>query len=150
MKLKSICVAAAIACATTGAHAASFGELSAPAESFVGLYTKPLFADSISFSLAAPSTVYIDPDIVGGAGGFGLFSGTTLIGSLYSLESSTVSFSGLSTGDYKLGFFGFGGGVTAVSFAANAIAAPVPEPETYAMLLAGLGMIGAIARRRRV
>ena len=26
--------------------------------------------------------------------------------------------------------------------------APVPEPETYAMLLAGLGFIGAIARRR--
>lgn len=26
---------------------------------------------------------------------------------------------------------------------------PVPEPETYAMLLAGLGLMGAIARRRR-
>ncbi len=26
----------------------------------------------------------------------------------------------------------------------------VPEPETYAMLLAGLGMMGAIARRRRI
>ena len=26
---------------------------------------------------------------------------------------------------------------------------PVPEPETYAMLLAGLGLIGAISRRRK-
>jgi hypothetical protein len=28
-------------------------------------------------------------------------------------------------------------------------AAPIPEPETYAMLLAGLGLMGAVARRRR-
>lgn len=28
-------------------------------------------------------------------------------------------------------------------------APPVPEPETYAMLLAGLGLIGSIARRRK-
>lgn len=28
-------------------------------------------------------------------------------------------------------------------------APPVPEPETYAMMLAGLGMIGAITRRRK-
>ena len=29
------------------------------------------------------------------------------------------------------------------------VAAPVPEPETYAMLLAGLGLMGSIARRRK-
>ena len=26
----------------------------------------------------------------------------------------------------------------------------VPEPETYAMLLAGLGLLGAVARRRKI
>lgn len=31
----------------------------------------------------------------------------------------------------------------------SGIATPVPEPETYAMLLAGLGMVGFIARRRK-
>ena len=29
------------------------------------------------------------------------------------------------------------------------VAKAIPEPETYAMMLAGLGMIGVIARRRR-
>jgi len=29
-------------------------------------------------------------------------------------------------------------------------AAPIPEPETYAMLLAGLGLLGFMARRRKV
>lgn len=31
----------------------------------------------------------------------------------------------------------------------SAVTAPVPEPEQYAMLLAGLGVIGAVARRRK-
>lgn len=31
----------------------------------------------------------------------------------------------------------------------TAVTTPVPEPETYAMLLAGLGLMGAISRRRK-
>jgi hypothetical protein len=31
----------------------------------------------------------------------------------------------------------------------ESITAAVPEPETYAMMMAGLGMIGFMARRRR-
>ena len=29
------------------------------------------------------------------------------------------------------------------------VAAPIPEPETYALFLAGLGLLGVVARRRR-
>ena len=42
-------------------------------------------------------------------------------------------------------FGGFAGGVDGVSITAVA----VPEPETYAMLLAGLGLLGFISRRRK-
>jgi hypothetical protein len=39
--------------------------------------------------------------------------------------------------------------VSGVGFSATSTPA-VPEPETYALLLAGLGLVGTIARRRRV
>ncbi len=32
---------------------------------------------------------------------------------------------------------------------ADAVTTPVPEPETYAMMLAGLGLLGVFARRRK-
>jgi hypothetical protein len=35
------------------------------------------------------------------------------------------------------------------SYGGNIVATPVPEPETYAMLLAGLGVVGFLARRRQ-
>lgn len=50
--------------------------------------------------------------------------------------------------DYAPGNFGLLNGVgdNAQGFG---VAAPVPEPETYAMLLAGLGLVGTIIRRRK-
>ena len=55
---------------------------------------------------------------------------------------------GLSPGNYHLEFtgtvIGAGGQYSA---AINAL--PIPEPETYSMMLAGLGAFGFLARRRR-
>jgi hypothetical protein len=39
---------------------------------------------------------------------------------------------------------------TGLSATMQAHYAPVPEPETWAMLLAGLGIVGAVTRRRRI
>ena len=40
-------------------------------------------------------------------------------------------------------------GVETVARTAHDSPAPVPEPETYAMMLAGLGMLGFAAKRRK-
>ena len=61
------------------------------------------------------------------------------------------SFAGLAAGNYDLAVSGyldrgqFLGGYTG---SISAVAAPVPEPETYAMLMLGLAGVGFAARRR--
>ena len=35
------------------------------------------------------------------------------------------------------------------SYSFSAVAQPIPEPETYALMLAGLGALGYMSRRRR-
>jgi hypothetical protein len=70
-----------------------------------------------------------------------IFSGST--------PSNRYSFSVVGTGHDLLQFKGAGGiGATNLSNV-SLIATPVPEPETYAMLLAGLGLVGATVKRRK-
>lgn len=75
---------------------------------------------------------------------FALFTGTGLISSPFSVvaTSNSSSTSGLSA-DFTTTANGYG----KVTYTFTA--APVPEPETYAMLLAGLALVGVVARRRK-
>jgi len=56
----------------------------------------------------------------------------------------SVSFTSFGGTPYS----GYAGSQTTFGLDTLTIAAAVPEPETYAMLLAGLGLMGAVARRR--
>lgn len=56
---------------------------------------------------------------------------------LKSNGNNTLSFSAAGKADGIGGYIG------------NVVVAAVPEPETYAMMLAGLGLVGAVARRRK-
>jgi len=61
--------------------------------------------------------------------------------------TSSLSFSdAIVPGSYQLRL----GGTSSLSgaYAGNIVISPVPEPSTYAMLLAGLGLVGFSARRR--
>ena len=59
----------------------------------------------------------------------------------------SFSFSNLAAGTYQMAVSGNVSGFGA-AFAQYTVTA-VPEPETFAMLLAGLGLMGTIARRRK-
>ena len=77
---------------------------------------------------------------------FELWDGANLLGS--GSTGGTGSFltfaGGTIPGSYELKIEGSGTG----SYFGNIVISPVPEPQTYAMLLAGLGLVGFSARRR--
>lgn len=177
MKIKSIAAAFALA-ATVLAVPAHADNLSANwgthdmAELGLGYHfaQSGSFIDTFSFNLALTSdlssvTVANNlPQIFGIANGMvSLFSGVagdntadTLVGS-YSFNGTTGetqhAFNALTSGNYFYQVKGdltgaLGGNYLLTSSAVASSPALVPEPETYAMLLAGLGVVGIAARRR--
>ena len=87
-------------------------------------------------------------------------SGAGRVTSLVDLTPGVFSFSNLVAGSYQLNVSGTvtkGKGWDDIlplpvgyagSLTTNAAVTPVPEPETYALLLMGLGTVGWMARRR--
>lgn len=81
--------------------------------------------------------------------GGALVPGSWATGATYDLGLPTVLSSGFVNGVNTLEFFVEGNGVTdGFALRTTSFTAAVPEPGTYAMLLAGLGVLGVAARRR--
>lgn len=126
--------------------------------------------------LSSPTSTFIFTNHVANVGDtvdLGFFSaGTELVFSIYVRNTGDTFYSGLGSANPDgiahanvinnwapgLTYVGFedlyGGGDldyddNSFSFTNVATLQPVPEPETYAMMLAGLGLLGVVARRRK-
>lgn len=110
-----------------------------------------LVADVTSTALSATSGLDLTSFAVYASNGTLLYSATqksTGVVDNWKLTGSSVV---LAAGDYYLQVIGkinsSGAGSLSGNVALRAVA--VPEAETYAMLLAGLGLVGFVARRRK-
>lgn len=119
------------------------------------------FTDKYTFTLTGASTITGDLLSYTGNAKNGLditnlalygTSGLLLTGTQVSTGASDVwqlSSAVLGAGNYYLAVSGSAVSKSAGSYSLGVTVTPVPEPETYAMLLGGLGLMGVVARRRK-
>ncbi|WP_294765792.1 FxDxF family PEP-CTERM protein [uncultured Rhodoferax sp.] len=156
--LRTAAGAAVLAGASLGAQAAT-GTIYAPASgaSFTDLEVGSIYISTLSDLtgnfFGASSVVFAFPFPVTLTLGSVTFTSGTVGALSNDLDSSAAGFSfkNVAVGNYIVKASGY---VTGSQYpnlslvAANYTITPVPEPESYALLLAGLGLVGTIARRR--
>jgi len=167
MKIKSLVAASLLAVASVGSFAAGgqLGTLTTSGASFNTAVAPGSFSDNWQFSLSSLSNVgasLTNIQFSFGPSTFGAISSfaALLDGTVLNLLSVPVAVPGgtvttnvlygsktLDAGLHTLNVSGFAG-ATGASYGGSIAVAPVPEPETYAMLLVGLGLMGAVVRRR--
>jgi hypothetical protein len=128
---------------------------------FVTLSGSGSFFNTADFTVPANSGVNASantyaltfgPFVIGSIGGFDVKvwdnthpNGLNMFADLSAGSNVTLN---LTPGQYHLDMTGFVNGA-AGQYSVGLQAAPVPEPETYALMLAGLGAVGFVARRRK-
>lgn len=161
MKLKSALATAVLAAASISASAtvhdlgvldpSGFDSFTASSEKFgAGV----AIDDTWTFTLLAPSStsfaaVQTFAVTAGKILNFAAVLNSTSFGAPVSgAGSQTLSWMGnLAAGTYSVNVTGTTG-MSGATYGATVSALPVPEPETYAMMLGGLALLGAVARRK--
>ena len=157
MKLKTIVAASAVALTALSSHAASTNWGAHDSFEVGGNTVSGAVFDTYWFSLGTnsmlTSSVIANPGSFLGAA-YTLYSAgadqvigggdDTLVGAW---GLNTVNSVTLGSGSYYYSVLG--GATSASTYAISSVAAPVPEPESYALLGAGLGVVGFLASRRR-
>lgn len=127
---------------------------------FTGNNAGNTFSDQYTFTATTASTLSAELLSFSGVArnglditGFDLYSGTGLLLSGTQLatgatDSWSLAGTTLAAGDYYVQVSGTAMSRAAGKYYADVALAPVPEPETYAMMLGGLGLLGFTARRR--
>jgi hypothetical protein len=115
------------------------------------MYSAGSFTDVFNFTTDAAGTLSVSMNtanidaILSLSSLVGTFSGNTGVTILPG--NSTYSFSGVSAGAYSLTVTGYADGAYGGGYN-GALTLAVPEPGSYAMFLAGIGLLGLIVRRR--
>ncbi|NBD20644.1 PEP-CTERM sorting domain-containing protein [Aquabacterium fontiphilum] len=161
MKLRHIVLAAATALSAHVAHAlpsnGTYLGIDPFTEPFAGgtsLFVEGGMTSTFTFDLSTLSDLFgklkqIQNDVT--VTKISLSGGSLAIPALITLPASntgTFSFTNLSAGQYSLAITATTTSVVAMYSGAISVT-PVPEAETYALALAGLGVVGLVAARRK-
>jgi hypothetical protein len=163
MNIKSL-AAAALAATSVSAFAVGPGPLGAIDNvplTVTNVVPQGIFQDVYSFTLVGPgmlagNVVAINSSV--GATSYNILGLTvTLQDASFALVGSDntplngFAFNNLAAGTYALNVLGYANGSEGGDYLGDVLAttAPVPEPQTYALMLAGLAAVGFAASRRK-
>jgi hypothetical protein len=166
MKLSKVATASALVLASAGSFAAALGsiDLSSGSGFFGNTPIAGAFVDTITFIVTTASTFNgsittvvngtQDVDFTSIVVTPGALSFASVLGDPVEVWATPAAGFGLTPGVYTLTLSGTNS-ASIGSYAGNLAVTPglppnsVPEPESYALLIAGLGIVGLLARRRR-
>lgn len=142
MELKSIIAASLLALSAAGSYAQSF--TSGTAGSFSYFVSEGASLKASVTSVLTSGLGFTISSVLFGSTPFASAS-ANLGGSTF--EQYTFSAASLAAGTYTI--FVNGSGTPGSAYTGNVVITAVPEPQTYALLLAGLGAVGFLSVRRK-